>query len=420
MDLRAPRGTRDILPEEAASRRAVERIFTDTCSRYGYGEIRVPTFEHTELFVRGVGDASDIVRKEMYTFADRSDRNLTLRPEGTAGVARAFVEQGMASRPAPIKLWYNMNMFRYEKMQKGRYREFWQFGCEVFESKNPATDAELMGLLDSYFVKLGLSDISLEINSIGCPSCREAYRKALRAYYEPELSGMCEDCHERFSRNPLRMLDCKETHCHMLAGHAPLQRDYLCDGCRAHFDQVKEYLDVLDISYEVNPRMVRGLDYYTRTVFEFISQNVGTQGTICGGGRYDGLIGEIGGPDVPAVGFAMGVERLMLELEAQGIILVEETSPDLYIASFPSTVADALLLAKTLICEGFYVETDIMGRSLRAQLKAADRLNASYVFVLGDRELLEAKGKLRRLSDGSESTVSLGTIGTSLKNDKVK
>lgn len=420
MDLRAPRGTRDILPEEAASRRTIERAFADICSRYGYGEIRVPTFEHTDLFVRGVGEASDIVRKEMYTFSDRSERSLTLRPEGTAGVARAFVEQGMASRPAPVKLWYNMNMFRYEKMQKGRYREFWQFGCEVFESENPEADAELIGLLDTYFAELGLSDISLEINSIGCPLCREGYRKALREYYEPELPGMCEDCQVRYERNPLRMLDCKETHCHRLAGDAPVQCDYLCDVCRVHFDKVKEYLDQLEISYTVNPRMVRGLDYYTRTVFEFVSLNVGTQGSICGGGRYDGLIREIGGADVPAVGFAMGVERLMLELEAQGIDLEAETYPDLFIASFPSTISHALSLAQILIREGLCVETDIMGRSLRAQLKAADRMRAYYVLVLGDTEVSQAKAKLRRLSDGSESTVTLTTIGTLLKNDKAK
>ena len=410
MNLKAPRGTKDILPEETAQRQYLERVFSDICKRYGYREIRVPTFEHTELFVRGVGDASDIVRKEMYTFEDKGGRSITLRPEGTAGVARAFVEHGMASRPAPVKLWYNMNMFRYEKMQKGRYREFWQFGCESFGSESPEADAELIGLLDSYFLALGLSHLSLEINSIGCPSCRERYREVLRDYYRPKLSDMCEDCHVRFDLNPLRMLDCKVDHCHTLSKDAPVQLDYLCENCREHFDRVTHYLDRLGIRHTVNPRMVRGLDYYTRTVFEFISDNVGTQGTICGGGRYDGLIDEIGGDHVPAVGFAMGVERLMIEMEAQGIDLDKASKPELYIASFPSTAAEALALAQQLIRGGYAVETDIMDRSLRAQMKAADRMNAEYILVLGDSEVESGKGALRRLSDGSESLVLLSEL----------
>ena len=417
MNLKAPRGTKDILPEETAQRQYLEQVFSDICQRYGYREIRVPTFEHTDLFVRGVGDASDIVRKEMYTFEDKGGRSVTLRPEGTAGVARAFVEQGMASRPAPVKLWYNMNMFRYEKMQKGRYREFWQFGCETFGSESPEADAELIGLLDSFFLALGLSAISLEINSIGCPGCRESYREALRDYYRPKLHEMCEDCQVRFDLNPLRMLDCKVDHCHLLSQDAPVQLDYLCGDCAEHFRLVKTYLEHLAIRYTVNPRMVRGLDYYTRTVFEFISDNVGTQGTICGGGRYDGLIDEIGGSHVPAVGFAMGVERLMIEMEAQGIPPKEEAHPILYIASFPSTISEALALTQSLIREGFAVETDIMGRSIRAQMKAAARMRADYILVLGDMEVQEGQGKLRRLSDGSESEVALTALATLLARD---
>ncbi len=417
MDLKAPRGTRDILPEEAAIRQYLEAAFAHLCSRYGYGEIRVPSFEHTELFVRGVGDASDIVRKEMYTFEDKGGRSLTLRPEGTAGVVRSFIEQGMASRPAPIKLWYKMNMFRYEKMQKGRYREFWQFGCEIFGSQAPEADAELIGLLDSYFIKLGLQAISLQVNSIGCPLCRQAYRQALREYYEPQLAGMCQDCHVRFERNPLRMLDCKEDHCHNLAGGAPVQLDYLCDDCRQHFDKVQACLDDLGVAYEINPRMVRGLDYYTRTVFEFVSSNVGTQGTLCGGGRYDGLVGELGGAPTPAVGFAMGVERLILEAQSQGIPLGEEVAVDLYIASFPATTGQALALARNLIGQGYRVETDIMGRSLRAQMKAADRMQAAFILVLGDQELAEGQGTLRRLSDGHETRADLDKLSNLLRQD---
>ncbi len=420
MNLNAPRGTRDILPEEAERRRALERSFADVCERYGFGEIRVPTFEHTELFVRGVGDASDIVRKEMYTFVDKGDRSLTLRPEGTAGVARAYVEQGMSSWPAPVKLWYNMNMFRYEKMQKGRYREFWQLGCEVFGSASPQADAQVIGLLETFFGDLGLGDVDLEINSIGCPACRVDYHQALRDYYEPRLKEMCDDCHERFERNPLRMLDCKETFCHSLAEDAPTQLDYLCDDCKDHFDKVKAYLEMMEISYQLNPRLVRGLDYYTKTVFEFISSHVGTQGTICGGGRYDGLISEIGGIDVPGVGFALGVERLLLELEAQGISFGKAKSPDLFIASFPSTAANALDLAQSLIRTGLKVETDVMDRSLKAQFKAADRMEALYMLVLGDTEVSISRGKLRRLSDGSEQDVPLTAIGTLLHDYKKK
>ncbi len=420
MNLNAPRGTRDILPEEAEQRRALERTFSDVCERYGFGEIRVPTFEHTELFVRGVGDASDIVRKEMYTFTDKGDRSLTLRPEGTAGVARAYVEQGMSSWPAPVKLWYNMNMFRYEKMQKGRYREFWQLGCEVFGSDSPQADAQVIGLLDTFFAELGLEEVDLEINSIGCPACRTDYHKALREYYAPNVKDMCEDCHERYERNPLRMLDCKETYCHSLAQKAPSQLDYLCDECRVHFDNVKSYLDMMEISYRLNARLVRGLDYYTKTVFEFVSSHVGTQGTICGGGRYDGLVREIGGIDVPGVGFALGVERLLLELDAQNVPTGKVQRPDLFIASFPSTAANALDLAQSLIRSGLKVETDVMGRSLKAQFKAADRMEAYYVLVLGDTEVSISRGKLRRLSDGSEQDVPLTAVGTLLHNDRKK
>lgn len=418
MDLKAPRGTKDILPKEATKRQYLERAFEDLCHRYGYEEIRVPTFEYTELFVRGVGDSSDVVRKEMYTFQDKSDRSLTLRPEGTAGVVRAFIEHGMASWPAPLKLWYKLNMFRYEKMQKGRYREFWQLGCEVFGASASTADAEVIGLLDAYFAELGLEGIRLEINSIGCPACRETYKAALRAYYEPELPHMCEDCQVRFTRNPLRMLDCKEDSCSRLAEGAPVQLDYLCDDCKEHFTLVKQALDKQGIHYLVNPRIVRGLDYYTRTVFEFVSENVGTQGSICGGGRYDGLVHELGGPDVPAVGFAMGVERLMMEMEAQGITLEAKPGPDLYIASFSATSADALALAASLIRQGHSAETDLMGRSVRAQMKAADRMGAGFILVLGEEEVTSGQGTIRKMADGSEETILLDAIGTYLKENK--
>jgi histidyl-tRNA synthetase len=416
MNLRAPKGTRDVLPEEAAMRRKLESIFADICGRYGFGEIRTPTFEHTEVFVRGVGGSSDIVRKEMYTFLDKGDRSITLRPEGTAAVVRAFVEQGMASWPSPVKLWYNMNMFRYERMQKGRYREHNQIGCEIFGSESPMADAELIGLLDTFFRELGIKETELHINSIGCPICRVDYEKALRDYFRPYLDEMCDDCTERFEKNPLRMLDCKVIKCQEIAVEAPAPLDALCDDCRDHFDAVTSYLEALDIPYCVNLRLVRGLDYYTRTVFEFVSPNVGTQGSICGGGRYDGLIAELGGADIPGVGFALGIERLLLELEAQGVLPDTDNPPSLYIASFESTAAEALKLAQTLIRQGFSVATDVIGKSLRAQMKAADKLGVTYIVVLGDFELEQGIVNVRRLSDGEEQSCALTELGDFLES----
>lgn len=416
MNLRAPKGTRDVLPEEAAMRRKLESIFADICGRYGFGEIRTPTFEHTEVFVRGVGGSSDIVRKEMYTFLDKGDRSITLRPEGTAAVVRAFVEQGMASWPSPVKLWYSMNMFRYERMQKGRYREHNQIGCEIFGSESPMADAELIGLLDTFFRELGIKETELHINSIGCPICRVDYEKALRDYFRPYLDEMCDDCTERFEKNPLRMLDCKVIKCQEIAVEAPAPLDALCDDCRDHFDAVTSYLEALDIPYCVNLRLVRGLDYYTRTVFEFVSPNVGTQGSICGGGRYDGLIAELGGADIPGVGFALGIERLLLELEAQGVLPDTDNPPSLYIASFESTAAEALKLAQTLIRQGFSVATDVIGKSLRAQMKAADKLGVTYIVVLGDFELEQGIVNVRRLSDGEEQSCALTELGDFLES----
>jgi histidyl-tRNA synthetase len=275
-------------------------------------------------------------------------------------------------------------------------------------------------LLDTFFAELGLEEVDLEINSIGCPACRADYHKALREYYAPNVKDMCEDCHERYERNPLRMLDCKETYCQSLATNAPSQLDFLCEDCEVHFENVKSYLDTMEISYRLNTRLVRGLDYYTKTVFEFVSSHVGTQGTICGGGRYDGLVREIGGIDVPGVGFALGVERLLLELDAQNVPVGKAQRPDLFIASFPSTAANALDLAQSMIRSGLKVETDVMGRSLKAQFKAADRMEAYYVLVLGDTEVSISRGKLRRLSDGSEQDVPLTAIGTLLHNDRKK
>lgn len=415
MNIAAPRGTKDILPEEMSRWHAVENLFASVCQRYGYGEIRVPTFEQTELFARGVGGSTDIVRKEMYTFEDKGGRSMTLRPEGTAGIARAYIENGMASLPSPVKLYYDMSFFRYEKMQKGRYREFWQLGCENFGSSSAYADAEVIALLDTFFTELRLDERQLELGSIGCPDCRPEFIKALRAHFKPNLAKMCADCEERFELNPLRILDCKEEGCQPFIESAPSQLDYLCPDCADHFDKLKTALDELGIAYNINRSMVRGLDYYTRTVFEYVSTHVGTQGSICGGGRYDGLVEMLGGKATPAVGFAMGIERLLLEVEAQGVDLPAAEAPDLYIVSFPDTAVSAMALTQRLIRSGLMVQTDVMERSFRAQMKQADRSGARYMLLLGAEELSKREFLLKRLADGSEESVSEGNLVSYLK-----
>ncbi|HRX42692.1 MAG TPA: histidine--tRNA ligase, partial [Clostridia bacterium] len=295
MKISVPKGTKDILPEEMKTWRYIEELFTDVCLNSGYGEIRTPVFEYTGLFDRGVGETTDIVQKEMYTFVDKGGRSLTLRPEGTAGIARSYVEHGMASLPQPIKLFYKITAYRYENVQKGRYREFNQLGAEVLGAESPNADVELISLLGNFFSKLDIGDLSLEINSIGCSKCRPAYNDILKEYYRDKIAGMCDDCKRRYETNPLRLIDCKEEKCIAASEGVPYITDHLCEECAEHFSSFRTGLDRLDIDYTLNKRIVRGLDYYTKTVFEFISENVGTQGTVCGGGRYDGLISAIGG-----------------------------------------------------------------------------------------------------------------------------
>ncbi len=406
MNIAAPKGTKDILPDEMSRWHAVENLFASVCERYGYKEIRIPTFEQTELFARGVGGSTDIVRKEMYTFEDKAGRSMTLRPEGTAGIARAYIENGMASLPSPVKLYYDMSFFRYEKMQKGRYREFWQLGCEIIGSPSAYADAEVIAILDTFFTELGLAERQLELGSIGCPQCRPDFLNALRTQFEPNLGQMCPDCKERFKINPLRILDCKVESCQPFIADAPSQLDYLCSDCEAHFAKAKLALEGLGISYNINRSMVRGLDYYSRTVFEYVSTHVGTQGSICGGGRYDGLIEILGGKPTPAVGFAMGIERLLLEVEAQGIKLPAAAPADLFIISFPETAASAMTLAQKLIRSGLNVQTDVMERSMKAQMKQADRSNAEFLVVYGAEELAAKQFLIKRLSDGAEDTVA--------------
>ncbi len=410
------KGTKDILPQEVYKWQKAEKTFAEICGQYGYSEIRIPTFEQTDLFLRSVGDTTDVVQKEMYTFEDKGGRSITLRPEGTAGVVRSFVENGMASLPSPVRLFYNITAFRYEKMQKGRYREFHQFGLEAFGAEGPAIDAEIISILVAFFEKMGLKKTKLCINSIGCPTCRAEYNKILKDYFRPHLSKMCEDCQSRFEKNPLRMIDCKEEKCGAIAASAPRLIDYLCDDCKAHFEGLKMNLEALGIDYTIDSGIVRGLDYYTRTVFEFKSENVGSQGTICGGGRYDGLVSEIGGQPTPGIGFAMGAERFLLEMEAQGIEIEKEQKVQLYIANLSTeTQIEAQKLAFSLRKQGIGCEIDLMGRSFRAQLKYAGKTGIPFLLVLGDDEIKSQKAKLKAMADGTEKEVELGEVAEAIR-----
>ncbi len=410
MKIGAPKGTRDILPGEITGWQYAEKVFAEICSRYGYQEIRIPTFEQTDLFQRGVGDTTDVVQKEMYTFLDKGGRSLSLRPEGTAGVVRSFLENGMASWPSPVRLFYNITAFRYENVQKGRYREFHQFGCEAFGSAGPAVDAELISLLQLYFETLGLKKTSLRINSIGCPVCRESYQKLLREYLKPHLGNLCANCQERYEKNPLRIIDCKEERCKTYTKDAPAQLDHLCPDCQSHFEGLCRDLEALGLTYKIDRQIVRGLDYYTRTVFEFVSENVGTQGTICGGGRYDRLIEEIGGPSTPGIGFALGVERLLMELTAQEAALPSAPPMTLYLAVMGETGDQARSLCYKLRQAGIRAETDLMNRSLKAQMKYAGKSGARYVLVLGENEAQTGRAQLRDLLNHSETEIALADL----------
>ncbi len=408
--IQAAKGTKDILPSESLAWQFLETKFLEVCRLFGYGEIRVPTFEATELFQRGVGDTTDVVQKEMYTFIDRGDRSITLRPEITAGVVRAYMEHGLFNLPSPQKLCYNHTAFRYEKMGKGRFREFHQFGCECFGSSEASADVELIALLHTFFKSVGLKDISLHINAIGCPECRGQYLEKLKDFLRPHLNELCRDCQNRFERNPMRSLDCKNEKCQAIIADAPVPMDCLCENCQKHFDSVCEQLTAMRLPFTVDKHIVRGLDYYTRTVFEFVSDNVGTQGTICGGGRYDNLVEEIGDRSVPAVGFALGVERLLLELEAQGVKFKTGITPTLQLIYFPDTASYAQSLALRLREAGIATEIDVCARSFKAQMKYANKLGAKYVIVIGEAEQDTGKAILKRMADAHEEDCILDDI----------
>jgi len=408
---RAVKGTNDILPSDSHDWQFVEGKLLDTARLYGFKEIRVPVFEHTEVFLRSVGDTTDVVQKEMYTFEDKGGRSITLRPELTAGVIRSSIENGLVNGALPVKVCYVGGCYRYEKPQAGRLREFHQFGVECMGAAEPTADAEVIALARQLLGSVGIEKISLEINSIGCPECRKAYHAALKEYFSSKTDELCTTCCERLERNPMRILDCKSPVCSKIAAEAPVVLDYLCDDCHEHFEQVKAHLTAAGIEYTVNPHIVRGLDYYTRTVFEFVSGDIGAQSTVCGGGRYDGLVSQMGGPKVPSLGFAMGLERLMMVLKSQDTKLPDAPTCDLYIAPLGEKAGlKATKLCADLRSEGYAVETDICSRGLKAQMKFANKISAKYSLVLGDDEIENGKAKLKDMTEGTETEIKIDEI----------
>lgn len=404
----AIKGTLDLLPKESCKTQYIEAAVREIAENYGFLEMRTPVFEHTELFQRSVGETTDVVQKEMYTFEDKGGRSITLRPEGTAGAARAFLEHGLFNDALPQKIYYLTSCYRYEKPQAGRLREFHQFGVESFGAGTPAADAEIISLAHAVFRYLGVQNLALEINSIGCPECRKKFQEALKAYFESYREQLCDTCKSRLERNPMRILDCKSPVCSEIAAGAPKILDYLCDDCRAHFDAVQKYLQAMDIAFTVNPTIVRGLDYYTRTVFEFVSSEIGAQGTVCGGGRYDGLLEELGGKPMPACGFGMGIERLLLLMEAQGVPFPEPKKCDVYLVSMGEEAGlKAAALAEQLREEGLSAQFDTVGRGLKAQMKYADKIGAAYTVVLGDAELESRRVNLKNMRDGTQTELDL-------------
>ena len=406
---KAVRGTQDILPSDSYKFRFVQDIMLNEAKLQGFKEIRTPIFEHTELFDRGVGGDTDVVQKEMYTFNDKGGRSLTLKPEGTVSAARAMLEHGIFNDALPLKMTYITPCYRYEKPQSGRYREFYQFGVEMFGAPSPAADAEIICLATTLFERLGISNLSLEINSIGCPTCRKNYQAALKNYFSAYKNELCETCVKRLEKNPMRIVDCKNSDCQKISQNAPNIIDFLCEDCRKHFDDVKKYLDNSNIEYKINPKIVRGLDYYTKTVFEFVAKDDAQRGLVCGGGgRYDGLVEEIGGISMPAVGFGIGVERLLLLMESQEIEIPQPKKCDIFIATADENAYFmALCLAKTLREASFYAEFDVVGRGLKAQLKYAGKINAKFCLVLGESELSLGKAEVKNMSTGEKYSVRL-------------
>lgn len=412
----AIKGTHDILPEEVYKWQYVEDKIKNITKRYRYGEIRIPAIEYTELFARGVGDTTDVVQKEMYTFMDKGGRSLTLRPEGTAGVVRSFLEHGMFSDALPKKLYYLITCYRNEKPQAGRYREFRQFGVEVFGAEAPSLDAEIISMAMSLLKELGLKNLVLNINSIGCPKCRKAYNDKLREYLRPHYDELCDTCKTRFEKNPLRILDCKSDICKDIGENAPMLLDSICEECKEHFDSLKKELEIFKIDYVINKSIVRGLDYYTKTVFEITSDSLGAQSTVCGGGRYDGLTEELGGNHIPGIGFAMGLERLIMCMEAEGVFMGENSAPDIFVASLGDNASNFVSgYVKELRDSGISAERDHMARSLKAQMKYANKIGSKYSLVIGDDEITKGKANLKNMETGESEELSIDEIRDRLK-----
>ena len=407
INIKRPNGTEDVLPKDVHKWHTVEKIARDTAQSFGFGEIRVPTFENTDLFLRSVGETTDVVQKEMYTVMAKETK-FTLRPEGTAGTIRAMLQNGLLNEALPQRVYYILSCFRHERPQAGRLREFHQFGVEMAGSAAPAADAEVISLAKTILDRLEIKNVELNINSIGCPTCRAKYHSALRAYFEARKDELCETCQERLVKNPMRILDCKSPICQEIGKDAPLIIDYLCDECSEHFESVKKYLTNLGIDYKVNPKIVRGLDYYTKTVFEFITTEIGAQGTVCAGGRYDGLIEQLGGQHVPALGFGMGIERLLLVMDKQGCDFLAPKKCDLYFATMGDAALEkAMALSAKMREFGYFAEYDLMGRGLKAQMKYANKIGAAFTMVLGDNELSEGKAKLKEMESGEETELCL-------------
>ena len=412
--IQKPKGTLDILPSETPLWQTIEDAVRDVTSKYGFAEIKFPTFEDSALFKRGVGGTTDIVQKEMFTLGDRDGNELCLRPEGTACVVRSVIENGLFNEPMPLKLYYFTNFFRYEKPQAGRSREFYQFGVEMFGTSKASADATVISIADTLFKRLGVN-ARLNINSIGCPNCRPNYHKALVDYFSAHEEELCDTCRERLKTNPLRILDCKSPICGALCDNAPKTVEHLCPECEEHFDQLKSSLAAMDIDFSINPRIVRGLDYYTRTVFEFISDDIGAQSTVCGGGRYDGLVKELDGPDLCGIGFGLGITRLVLALkknaETKGTALPENKKPLIYIAPMGNDAATkAVGIVHKLRLAGVAAECDITGRSLKAQMKYADKIGAKYAAVIGDNELEQGMCELKNLRDGEKRSIAIDEL----------
>lgn len=402
-----PNGTEDILPKNINKWYSVENAARNVAESFGFKEIRIPTFENTDLFLRSVGETTDVVQKEMYTVMAKETK-FTLRPEGTAGTIRALLQNGLLNEALPQKVFYILSCFRHERPQAGRLREFHQFGLEMVGSKSARADAEVICLAKTLLDKLGLKNIELNINSIGCPTCRKKYHEALRAFFADRKEELCDTCKSRLEKNPMRILDCKSPVCQEIAKDAPVITDYLCEECSTHFEDLKKYLKSLGIAYSINPKIVRGLDYYTKTVFEFVTTEIGAQGTVCGGGRYDGLVEELGGKPTPSLGFAMGIERILLLMEKQGAEFLPEKELDLYIAPMDeSAVTKAMQLAREAREAGYTVEYDLMERGLKAQMKYADKKGAAFTMVLGENELNSGTAKLKNMQTGEQTEISI-------------